>query len=70
MSDPTWRWFNDRGMGASVADDEEMKGIRDRIKPNEVLLDTDRILIYVLRGFGVICAWVRMDVIDEEKEAE
>jgi len=68
---PEWHWFNNQGWRAPAnADDKEMKQIRKRLSQEETLLDTDRVLIYTLRGGEILCAWVRRDVIDEGKEAE
>ena len=69
MPDPQWQWFNTGNMRTTGATDAEMKVLRARFGPGELLLDTDRILLYTVRG-GILCAWVRRDVIDEEKEAE
>ncbi len=70
MPNPMWSWFTTTGIQAGSASEHAMASIRNVVRARDtVLLDTDRILLYDLKGGG-LCAWVRRDVIDEGKEAE
>ncbi len=70
MPDPEWRWFT-TGPTASLADDTQVEEALRAIRECwDVLLDTDRILLYRLPGEGHYQVWGRKDVIDERKEAE
>jgi len=63
MPDPEWRWFTSSDEKLSALPPERVEAAKAVIRENwDVLLDTDRILLYTLNGH--IHAWVRLDVMD------